>query len=325
MMLALSLSLGPSPLIAVSKVIMTSAIPSAGRMAVRITAIDPQLPGRPSLEALTIDGESLVGTVADAISQELALIPDPGRVSGTDTPVSALIAPLEIGVAYVVSYEITSTGRGASLVFPVSGGPFPAGPLPVTSGRHAQVFVAETTDTQALMAVTGRVTFAEVSCRKAEWSFDIPPPLGPEQAANPAPGMVSGNGVNVSGLTGPLVVGEDYVLAYEITQDEGNNGLYSSANNGSPFASAPFPHTVGAHAVTLTAVDGDTGSVARVSGALTFAYFSVRRVLPPAARKLAWTVKVGEQTVRGAYNLLDGVLLFNGEPLLLNNEQIHIN
>ena len=24
-------------------------------------------------------------------------------------------------------------------------------------------------------------------------------------------------------------------------------------------------------------------------------------------------------------DLLDGVLLFNGEPLLLNNEQIHIN
>lgn len=318
----LSLSLDASSRVAALAPLVTEIIPKGGRTVLRITDVDPRLSGVPRLEGLIIDGVSMIDEVDVATSPEIATRPEPGTISGTDAPVTSLTEPAEAGAAYIVSYDILWAAPGATLRYPANGGPFRAGSSSVVPGRYTQVVVAETSETQALMTVTGEVAFASISCRKAEWPLDIPILLGPEQAAKPVPGTISGNGANVSGLISPLTVGESYEIAYEITKDDGENGLYTPANGGAPFATTQLPHTVGTHVVTLTAVDADTAAVARVTGSLTFASFSVRQKLSPKTRILKWIVSVGGQAVHNECDLLRDALAINGDLLLIDNQPV---
>lgn len=106
----------------------------------------------------------------------------------------------------------------------------------------------------------------------------IATPESPQLAATPRPGRVSGSGKTVSGLIKPLEVGSLYLVSYEILADHGTAGLYFPETGGSPFAfSNRAPFTPGRHKILAVAQDGDTAAVLRITGDLTFGYFSCRK------------------------------------------------
>src|SRR6056297_756057 len=78
------------------------------RMTLRLTEASAYRPDDLTVSQLLIDGISMREQVPalDLTSPELAETPNPGLVSGSNLNVSDLAQPLEIGIAYLVSYRL---------------------------------------------------------------------------------------------------------------------------------------------------------------------------------------------------------------------------
>ncbi len=99
---------------------------------------------------------------------ELAETPHPGPISGEDQIVSALSAPLEPGAAYTLRYHVTAANGPVALSTDAdTGSPFPTTPLPHEIGHHAVTLIAQSSATAAIARVTGDLSFARFSCRRA--------------------------------------------------------------------------------------------------------------------------------------------------------------
>ncbi|MEP1613358.1 MAG: right-handed parallel beta-helix repeat-containing protein [Roseobacter sp.] len=292
----------------------------AARSAVSETGLKVQMEKIPSaakddltLDALNIDGESYLDEVADPSSRQLAATPSPGRVTGDGTIVSALSEPLEVGALYVVSYDILADGGTRSLFFSNgSGSPFSNSAVAgFTLGRHKILVQAADTDTSAILRVDGDLTFGFFSCRKAEWQVDLPPgSTHPELAAMREPGRIRGTGAIVSSLGAPLTVGTAYTLRYEIKANAGAEGLFTSPDAGSPFSFAQLPTDVGHHAITLVAQDSETDAIVRLTGDLTFGYFSCREAGGVAGRQIQMDVASGSTRSRSIIYTPDPEVLY---------------
>lgn len=277
---------------------------AGNQMKLRITDAGDHMQGVPVLTGLTADGTSILNTVSDPTGEERAANLSPGQVAGSGVGVSGLSGPLDVGARYFLSYEVLGASQGTTLSIPSSGGVFAPGTLTSTPSIHGQIVTATSASGSALFTVDGSANFGFVSCRKAEWSFTVPERLGPERASNTSPGRVIGNGSIVSGLVGPLSVGNAHRIAYEVTGDEGTSNLYYPANAGSPFGSGGLPFSLGSHNLTRTALDTDEEAVVRVVGDLTFSSFSVRELLGIGGSTIAWTItlsgqKSGIETIAG--------------------------
>ncbi len=304
MITGFSMGLGrASPLMAAAAPLSIIVIQVGDEVVLRVSSVGGQSSGIPRLNALTVDGVSVLGDVSDAISPELAQTPNPGSVSGSNVSVTALSNTIQIGATYLVSYEVLSADPAATLAFPDSGTPFPAASLSTAPGVHTHLVTAETDDNTVLMEANGAMSFVHVSCRKAEWSLTLPAALGPEMASTPTPGRVAGSGSIVTGLIAPLTIGADHQLSYTITEDIGTTNLYTPANAGSPFSGQQLPYSAGTHNLTLPALDADTDAAMRVVGDLTFSNVSIRENLAAADHVIAWDVGVGSSQSVGEATL----------------------
>lgn len=290
----------PGGIAARGSLIVEAALQEAA-LRLRLTELRGAVRAAPELQALTLDGGDVLGAVA--ARPQMAATPEPGTVRFSGTVVSALTGPLEVGARYLVSYEIIDKAEGARVFFSSgAGSPF-SGPAPSEIGLNTVLVTAEDTDTAALMRVSDDVTFARVSCRKAEWVYALPPGSPGEEISDALlPGRVTIGGTIIAAPTGPLEIGTDYVLRYQVTANAGGGGLFVPSG-GSPFDFTSLPATVGHHAVTLTAQDAETLVLARVAGAdadITFGYFSCRKAQDSIGRRLAWEFRAGATPEAGA-------------------------
>jgi len=267
------------------------------RMTLRLTEASAYRPDDLTVSQLVIDGISMREQVPalDLTSPELAETPNPGLVSGSNLNVSDLAQPLEIGISYLVSYEITGSGGSDDLRFAAEDSPFAPQSLPTNPGIHNILVRAENVSSSSLMHLDGSVTFGFVSCRKAQWNIDLPSfAEGPELAETTEPGRVAGSGSIVSRALGPLTPGARYVLAYSILRNDGTTGLFT--NNSGPFAFQQLPYAPGVHSVDLVAADNDTNAFLNVNGDLTFGFVSLRLASEDGNVAVSW--EVSDQALR---------------------------
>ena len=249
-----------------------------------------------SLGALEVDGQSVLDQIADAVSPQLAATPAPGRVTGQGRVVTALTEALEVGALYLVSYEILADGGTSALYFPDGGGsPFSnANVAPFTVGRHKLLIEAKDTDFSALMRIRGDLTFGHVSCRKAEWRYDLPQgTVYPELIERLDPGRIQGTDAVVSTFATPLEPNAAHTLKYHIAAATHGAELSIATGAGSPPERTRLPASTGHHTVTVTADAGSAADALLASGDLTFGYASCRRAGGIAGRQIAATVQAG--------------------------------
>ncbi len=266
-----------------------------GALTLRIASINSAASGGAELTRLELDGVSVLGDVVNPLSPQMADTVDPGRVTGNSATVSRLIAPLEEGATYLVSYSIIEATDDSDIwTGPNGGGAFAAESLPTSPGVHNLLLRVTNPEGTRVFRMRGDITFGYLSCRKAEWHYTLPQGIAhPERAVTERPGPITGTDQIVSALNAPLEPGVAYILRYHVTAANGAVSLSTQADAGSPFATTALPHSVGHHAVTLTAESDATAAIARATGDLSISYFSCRRAGGTAGRQIRAVIRTG--------------------------------
>ena len=272
----------------------------ATQMKIRLSKLRTDGPVDLTLSALNLDDRDTRAMLRDApTSPELAELAASLSAPTEDGSVVAadLTQPLEAGAIYLVSYEIRAADAGARVYFPGTGSPFDFQTLTATPGVHSRLVTAKNDTDTTLIRSEGSVTFGFVSCRKAEWTVDLPLGTTGDELSGSTTGRFSGAGRAVATATGALTPGEDYVLYYEITADGGSNGLFTAVNG--PFGFRQLPRSIGVHNVILTCRNADLNPFLRINGDLTFGAISLRRRGPDAGRQITWEVGAGSLSRTG--------------------------
>lgn len=268
--------------------------PSA-QLTLRLSDVQSAGPVAPTLSTLTLDGVDARLMVRDAAESpelvDLASL-DPAAQSGTDLVVAELAAPLETGVLYLVSYEIRAASGLSDVSFDSATGPFANQSLPTGLGVHHVLVTAADDTATDLLQITGTGIIGFVSCRRAEWRFEVPPATtGGELADTPFPGSLSGSGKKVASPTEALVPDDDYVLSYGITDAVEATRVFTPGSGA--FSFQQLTRTVGVHHVTRTCQDTDTAPYLRSNNDVTFSFVSLKRAGTAAPRQIGWQVDGG--------------------------------
>lgn len=290
------LSLGVSQSTAAPQIkisVASSFDEEATQMKLRLSRLRTSGPVDLTLSALTLDDRDTRPLLRDApASPELAEFTSLSAPSQDGSLVAAnLRETLEVGATYFVSYEIIEADALANVYFPTSGCPFEFQSLPATTGVHNRLVTAINATDTTLFRTEGSLDLGFVSCRKAEWTVDLPLGTTGDELSNTTTGRFSGAGSAIATTIGALSTGEDYVLYYEITDDGGSNGLFTALNG--PFGFRQLPRTIGVHNVILTCQNTDLNPFLRINGDLTFSTISLRRRGPDAGRQVAWEIGAG--------------------------------
>ncbi|ABG31928.1 hypothetical protein CEP88_01750 [Roseobacter denitrificans] len=268
---------------------------TAMQLRLRLARLRADGPVDLTLSELTLDDRDTSALLRDApTSPELAEMVSSLSAPSEDgsTVAAQLTQTLEVGARYLVSYEIREAGPSAHVYFPASGCPFDFAHLNAAPGVHNRLVTATNDTDTTLMHTQGDVVLGFASCRKAEWTVDLPLGTSGEELSNTTAGRFSGSGAAIATASRALTTGEDYVLFYEITEDGGSNGLFTAING--PFGFRQLPRSVGVHNVILTCRNEGLNPYLRINGDLTFGVISLRQRGPDAGRRINWEVGAGE-------------------------------
>ncbi len=110
-------------------------------------------------------------TLSKKTARELAASTDPGRITGSPSPVTIPTEPLLPGAQYVLRYEIIADG-GTVGFFLNNNGPFAYAQLPRTIGTHEVALTCVDADVGSICNVNGDLTFGSFSLTSASVPAD---------------------------------------------------------------------------------------------------------------------------------------------------------